>query len=89
MLDTVKVTFDNGDVIITDFNAQVSREEMAKYYMGNWFNFGIVSDDMHKAVKVEFPDSGGEAPLPQGHGNDDGDWFAGRTDVRGRCHQSR
>ena len=54
MLDAVKVTFDNGDVIITDFNAKVSREEMAKYYMGNWFNLGTVRDDMHKAVKVEF-----------------------------------
>ena len=54
MLDTVKVTFDNGDVIITDFNAQVSREEMAKYYMGNWFNLGVEADDMHKAIKVEF-----------------------------------
>jgi ribosomal protein L21E len=54
MLDTVKVTFDNGDVIITDFNAKVSREEMAKYYMGNYFNLGTVRDDMHKAVKVEF-----------------------------------
>ena len=54
MLDAIKVTFDNGDVIITDFNAEVSREEMAKYYMGKWFNLGAVRDDMHKAVKVEF-----------------------------------
>lgn len=52
----VKVTFDNGNTIFSDFNAEVSREEMAKYYMGNWFNIGSVSDDMHKAVKVEFPD---------------------------------
>lgn len=54
MLDTVKVTFDNGDEIITDFNAAIGREEIAKYYMNNWFNLGSVSDDMHKAVKVEF-----------------------------------
>lgn len=54
MLDSVKVTFDNGDVIYTDFNAEVSREEIAKYYMGKWFNLGSVKDDMHKAVKVEF-----------------------------------
>ena len=54
MTDTIKVTFDNGDVITTDFNANVSREEMAKYYMGNWFNLGVEDDDMHKAVKVEF-----------------------------------
>lgn len=54
MLDSVKVTFDNGVVMVTDYNAQVSREEIAKYYMGRCFNLGSVSDDMHKAVKVEF-----------------------------------
>ncbi len=60
MMDTVKVTFDNGDVITTDFNASVGREKIAKYYMGSWFNFGAVSDDMHKVVKVEFPMSNGK-----------------------------
>lgn len=55
MLDTVKVTFDNGDVIITDFNAQVSREEIAKYFMGKYFDVGTYpKEDMQKAVKVEF-----------------------------------
>lgn len=53
-MDSVKVTFDNGDSIVTDFSAKVSREEIAKYYMNNWFNLGSVSDDMHKCVKVEF-----------------------------------
>lgn len=57
MLDTVKVTFDNGDEIITDFNSSIGREEIAKYYMNNWFNLGSVSDDMHKAVKVEFSEA--------------------------------
>ena len=60
MLDAVKVTFDNGNVVYSEFNADVGREEMARYYLGNWFNFGIVSDDMHKAVKVEFPDREGK-----------------------------
>jgi hypothetical protein len=54
MLDTVKVTFDNGDVIYSDYNAAMGREEIARYYMGRWFNLGSVKDDMHKAVKVEF-----------------------------------
>ena len=54
MLDAVKITFDNGQTMVTDFNAKVGREEIAKYYMGNWFNLGSVSDDMHKCVKVEF-----------------------------------
>lgn len=54
MLDTVKITYDNGDFTITDFNASVGREAIAKYYMNNWFNLGTVKDDMHKVVKVEF-----------------------------------
>lgn len=54
MMDSIKVYFENGDFFVTAFNAQVSREEMAKYYMGKWFNLGTVRDDMHKAVKVEF-----------------------------------
>lgn len=55
-LDTVKVTFDNGDVITTDYNADVGREEITKYYMGHYFNIGS-EDEMHKVIKVEFPDS--------------------------------
>lgn len=55
MLDSVKVTFANGDWFITGFNAQVSREEIAKYYMGNYFNVGTYpKEDMQQAVKVEF-----------------------------------
>lgn len=53
-MDAVKITFDDGQVIITDFNPNVSREEIAKYYMGKWFNLGSIKDDMHKCVKVEF-----------------------------------
>lgn len=53
-MDAVKITFDDGQVIITDFNPNVSREEIAKYYMNNWFNLGSIKDDMHKCVKVEF-----------------------------------
>ena len=54
MLDCVKVTFDNGDIIYSDFNSEVGREAIAEYYYGRWFNLGSVSDDMHKCVKVEF-----------------------------------
>jgi hypothetical protein len=53
-MDAVKITFDNGQTMVTDFNSQVSREEIAKYYVGNWFNLGSVSDDMHKCIKIEF-----------------------------------
>ena len=54
MLDTVRVTFDNGETMTTDYNAAVGREGIAKYYMGNWFNLGVEGDDMHKVLKVEF-----------------------------------
>lgn len=61
MLDTVRVTFENGDVITTDFNAAVSREEMAAYYMGRYFNIGVYpQENIQKAVKVEFPDHNGK-----------------------------
>ena len=60
MLDTIKVTFDNGYTRLSDFNAEVGRESIAEYYMGKWFNLGSVKDDMHKVVKVEFPDSEGK-----------------------------
>ena len=55
MLDTVRVTFDDGNVTVTDFNAEVSREEMARYYYGHLFTAAGSESRMHKAVKVEFP----------------------------------
>jgi len=59
-LDTVKVTYDDGTTMITDFNADVSREEIADYYYGNTFNIGSYpKEELHKVVKVEFPNSKG------------------------------
>lgn len=55
-MKTVKAVFDNGDFIITGFNASVGDEEIKKYYLGRFFNIGSVSDSMHKCVKVEFLD---------------------------------
>lgn len=60
MMDSIKVYFENGDSFVTAFNAQVSREEMAEYYMGHYFNLGVVDDNMQKVVEVEFPDSEGK-----------------------------
>ena len=55
-LDTVKVTFANGDTIVTDYNADVGREEIARYYMGRYFDVGSYPrENMQKVVKVEFP----------------------------------
>ena len=55
MLDTVKITYDNGLTVYSDFNSEVGREEIARYYMNNIFNLGHDKDDMHKVIKVEFP----------------------------------
>ena len=57
-METVKITYDNGDSSVTRING--TREEVAKYYMGKCFNLGVEADDMHKVVKVEFPDSEGK-----------------------------
>jgi len=59
MLDTLRATFDNGNTIITDFNADISREEIAERYMNRMFNLGSTEDDMHRCVKVEFLNSNG------------------------------
>ena len=59
-LDTVKVTYDDGTTMVTDYNADVGREEIAKYYYGNTFNIGSYPRErMCKVVKVEFPNSEG------------------------------
>jgi hypothetical protein len=50
-MKTVKVTFANGDFLVTNING--SDEEIAAYYLNNWFNLGTVDDNMQKCVKVE------------------------------------
>lgn len=47
----IKVRFENGDTLITKINATL--EESKKYYVGNYFNLGTVSDYMQKALMVE------------------------------------
>ena len=51
-MKTFKVTFDNGDELITRMNG--TEAEIKDYYIGKVFNVGTVSDCMVKAVKVEF-----------------------------------
>lgn len=53
-MQTIKVTFnhDDSDYLITRING--SREEIAKYYLLNWFNFGTECDKMKQCTKVEF-----------------------------------
>ena len=50
MID-VKVTLEDGDHFTTGINATLKGAK--KYYLGKYFNFGIESDLMKKAVKVE------------------------------------
>ena len=48
---TVKCTFSDGNTITTDINGTI--EEVKKYYLNNWFNLGVVDDDMQKCINVE------------------------------------
>lgn len=51
-MKTVKVTFDNGDSIITNINGTES--EIKEYYIGSVFNIGTYEDCLVKAVSVKF-----------------------------------
>jgi hypothetical protein len=49
---TVKVTFEDGNYLVTDINTDL--EGAKKYYLGKEFNVGFGEEDnMIKAVKVE------------------------------------
>ena len=50
-MNTYKVTFEDGDSLITGFNGSLKDAE--NYYVGKYFNFGIENDIMVKAIKVE------------------------------------
>lgn len=47
---SVKVTFDDGDIVVTDING--SKEEIKKYYLGK--KFPTRGEKPHTAIKVEF-----------------------------------
>lgn len=58
---TVKVTYDDGDYTVTDFNGTL--DEAVKYFLSSTFNLGTERDDMHRCVKVEL--LGDESPKAQ------------------------
>jgi hypothetical protein len=49
-MKTFKVTFSNGDSLVTGFNGTLA--DAQSYYLGNWFNMGPVEDLMVKGVEV-------------------------------------
>jgi hypothetical protein len=49
--NTLKVTYENKDIITTSFNG--TKEEAENYYLNKYFNLGAVEDNMQKCVKVE------------------------------------
>ncbi len=51
-LRTIRVSFSNGDSLVTSING--SDEEINAYYLGNVFNLGTVEDELTVATKVEF-----------------------------------
>ena len=52
MRRSIKITYSNGHEVFTTING--TNEEIKKYYIGQWFNFGVIGDDMQQAVKVDF-----------------------------------
>lgn len=48
---TMLITFTDGNTVTTTINATI--EEAKKYYVGQWFNFGIENDHMVKVVSCE------------------------------------
>ena len=51
----VRVTFDNGDHILTEING--TEETITEYYkIGREFNIGVTRDRMVKVAKLEFLD---------------------------------
>jgi uncharacterized protein YbcI len=47
----VKVSFADGDWLLTSFNGSLAEAE--RYYLGNVFNLGVVEDRLVEAVSVE------------------------------------
>jgi len=51
-MNTFKVYFDNGNILLTGFNGSLKKAE--KYYIGTTFNLGNADKDvMVKGTKVE------------------------------------
>lgn len=51
-MKTVKVTYSNGDSVITKING--TENDIRAYYIGKVFNIGVYTDLLVKAVSVEF-----------------------------------
>ena len=52
-MKTFKITFNDGDTVVTKMAKGVDLQKATDYYLNNWFNFGIEGDLMKQAVKVE------------------------------------
>lgn len=51
-IHTIKVTFENGDIVTTSISGCKDRVEA--HYLNHLFNLGTDKDNLQKAVKVEF-----------------------------------
>lgn len=55
MLKSVKLTTEQGTTWATSVNGSLDNEEIAKYFMNNFFNVGIFpKEKLEKVVKIEF-----------------------------------
>lgn len=55
MLKTVKLTTEQGTTWATSVNGSLENEEIAKYFMYNFFNVGVFpKEKLEKVIKIEF-----------------------------------
>ncbi len=58
---TLKINYENGDHSYTRINA--TPEEAKAYYIGNFFNVGIISDNIQKCMSIEILEDDNEPML--------------------------
>lgn len=53
-LRVIRVTYENGDVIITSMSPYLTDVEMLDYFkVGRYFNIGSVEDNMQRVAEAE------------------------------------
>lgn len=48
---TVKCTYSNGVKLVTKINGTIEGAE--HYFLGQWFNLGIIEDNIQQCIEVE------------------------------------
>ncbi len=48
---TIQCTYSNGVKLVTRINGTI--EEAKRYFLGHWFNLGIIEDNIQDCTEVE------------------------------------